>query len=299
MNELVFLRPLLGVVLLGLFALLAFRVARDRSLGAWSTVVEPHLMEAMTAMGKVTQQGRSQLLSHPLLWSLLFAIPAIAGPALSTRDASAYRNLDGVVIVLDGSPSVADDGPLAELTLAARSALQSIGSRPAALIVYAGDSYVASEFTTDTKQIEFTLQLLDKDTIPDPGSRPELALERATHLITQAKILRSDIVWLTDGGGVSPALFAELEGVLANTNSRLSVISASQDGEDQLAAWARAKGIGYFDPYQIDEMGQHLSTTPQQTFVLSDLRLLTHKELGPLFLLPAAFFLLLWFRRTA
>jgi len=191
------------------------------------------------------------------------------------------------------SPSITQSAALPKTVTMARSLVQSIGSRPAGLIVYAGDAYTASELTTDTGQIEFTLELLDETTIPDQGSRPALGLARAVSLLDTSKTLRADIVWLSDGGGLDDATLGNL--VLP----RVTMINTGADPAPKLSALAKRTGATFFGVDEIEEATAHLAKVTGQSLRESDLRLLTYRELGPLFLIPAAFLLLLWFRRPA
>jgi len=164
-----------------------------------------------------------------LIWAFLLALPALAGPAVDIRGATAFRNMDGVVLVVDISPSVTQSDSLRKAVTMARSMVQSIGSRPAGLVVYAGDAYIASELTTDTAQIEFTLELLNKDTIPDKGSRPALGLQKAISLLRSNETLRSDIVWLTDGGGLSDASVERIARQLDIPDTRVTLVDGGQE----------------------------------------------------------------------
>lgn len=299
MSDLILLRPwLIGVALFAL-GLILWRILSDKRVGHWNAVIDPHLMNAMTDMGRISGQGWRDAFRNPLLWAFILALPALASPALNTRAATAFRNFDGVVLVVDISPSVTQSGALRETVIMARSILQSIGSRPAGLIIYAGDAYTASELTTDTGQIEFTLELLDADTIPDQGSRPALGLERAIALLNSSKTLRSDIVWLTDGGGLDEASIATLSAQLVRPDTRVTIVHTGADPAPKLGALARSSQASLFTVDQINAATAHMATINGQTLRQSDLRLLSYREIGPWFLIPAALLLLAWFRRPA
>lgn len=299
MSGFIFLRPwLLALAILALIALI-WRLAKDQRVGNWTQSVDPHLMQAMSEMGRISGRGWHGLARNPMLWALSLMLLSLGGPAMSVREANAYRNLDGVMLVLDISPSVTEAGHLRPLVTMARSLLQSVGSRPAGLIVYSGDSYLASELTTDTRQIEFTLELLDEKTIPDKGSRPKLALNQALDVLGKNKTLRSDIVWLTDGGSWSDIDPLDLQSELEHSNTRFTVITSGQRENGSLQAFTRVLDAAIYDATQISEASAYLSDVSGQTLAQSDLRLLSYRELGPLLLLPSALMLLLWFRRPA
>ncbi len=299
MSDLVLLRPWLIALWLTALAAIIWRLAKDRRVGQWNEVIDPHLMSAMTGLGRVRGQGWGHAFRNPLIWAFILALPALASPAINIRAATAFRNFDGVVLVVDISPSITQSAALPKTVTMARSLVQSIGSRPAGLIVYAGDAYTASELTTDTGQIEFTLELLDETTIPDQGSRPALGLARAVSLLDTSKTLRADIVWLSDGGGLDDATLGNLVLQLGRPDTRVTMINTGADPAPKLSALAKRTGATFFGVDEIEEATAHLAKVTGQSLRESDLRLLTYRELGPLFLIPAAFLLLLWFRRPA
>ncbi len=299
MSGLVLLRPWLILLALALLALVIWRLATDRRVGSWNSAIEPHLMTAMAGLGRVSGQSWSEAFRNPLIWAFLLALPVLSSPAIDIRAASAFRNVDGVVLVVDVSPSVTQSEAMAKTVTMARSMVQSIGSRPAGLVVYAGDAYIASELTSDTGQIEFTLELLDGETIPDQGSRPALGLEKAIGLLKSNETLRSDIVWLTDGGGLSDSEMARISSLLETADMRVTIVDSSATPSAKLNALGKRVGAMVFKVDEVAPATEHLALIQGQTLERSDLRLLSYRELGPLFLIPAALMMLLWFRRTA
>jgi len=150
---------------------------RGQSLGAWDQAIDSPLMAALHRLGKVSQGARQTRWLAPVIAGLVAL--ALTGPAKERNDGVAFRNLDGVVIVVDLSRSMIEGGRFTDTQTAARLVAQSVGSRQVALIVYGGDAYRASAFTTDAAALGQTIAFLDAKTIPDQGSRPERALALA------------------------------------------------------------------------------------------------------------------------
>ncbi|SON54574.1 hypothetical protein HDIA_1033 [Hartmannibacter diazotrophicus] len=197
------LRPwwLLALPIAALVAFLAWR--RGRSLGAWERAVDGPLLAAMERIGHVRRKGGRWLPPLPLLAALPLIL-GLAGPALR-GEAPAFRNLNGIVLVFDLSPSVTRGGRLGDAQAAAALALEQSGGRPVALILYSGEPYLVSAFTTDPSSPESLIGVLDPETMPDGGSRPDKALNLAGDLLAEAKINRSDVVLISDGGGLDKA----------------------------------------------------------------------------------------------
>ena len=201
LGEMALLRPLwlLALPALAAFALLLWR--RQRGAGDWARVIDPALLAGLHAMGRIERAGPGAAGLAALLVAGLTAL-ALSGPSVERRDAAAFRNLDGVVLVLDASPSATGGADWEGLRTMGRSGIAALGSRPGALVVFAGDAYVASDMTADTRQVGLTLSLVEEDTVLDPGSRPERGLRLAAEILEEAEVLAGDVVLLTDGGGV-------------------------------------------------------------------------------------------------
>ena len=136
----------------------------------------------------------------PIIAAILVTL-ALAGPAIERRDSLSYRNLDAVLLVVDASRSVTESDRWPQMVTLARFAVASLGTRPGGAIVYAGDSYKATDLTADHLQLGQTLSLIDAETVPDPGSRPHLGLAMASSVLQAAKVVTGDVFILTDGAG--------------------------------------------------------------------------------------------------
>jgi len=220
--DIVILRPIWVIALPVVIALMVWRLRRAGHPGDWQTTIEPHLLAAMTALGRV-ETGRRQLTSAVPFIVTGAVVLALMGPALERRDAKTFRNLDGVIFVIDVSGSVVRDENWAKLVNMARAGLSVLGSKPAALIVYGGDTYLASPLTTDHVQLGQVVSLLDKDTMPDRGNRPALALERAADVLKEADILAGDVVLMTDGEGLDANAIRAAQRI-TGMGGRLSVV---------------------------------------------------------------------------
>ncbi|GJD55334.1 VWA domain-containing protein [Methylobacterium dankookense] len=200
------------LAILPLVALLALRAAwRAAPLGDWRKAVDPALMRLMERRGGVLG-GRRQANLAAALAAGLIAL-ALTGPALERQEAATFRNLDATVIVLDLSRSVAEGGSLKDLRQTAQSVAEAAGTRSVALVVYAGDAYLAVSPTTDRDSLGTTLFALDGDTVPDRGSHPERGLALARRTLAEADVVSADVVLITDGDGLGEAALREARAI--------------------------------------------------------------------------------------
>lgn len=176
---------------------------RARGLAGWDRAVEPKMMAALVRLNRVVP-GKARRAWLPVAIAGLVAL-ALVGPARRDSDPPTFRNLDGIVIAMDLSRSIAAGGGLVDAQGAAEYILQRAGTRPVALIVYAGEAYLASAFTTDPRSLGTTIAVLDGETVPNPGSRSDRALELAARTLAEARVLDGDVVLITDGDRIGPA----------------------------------------------------------------------------------------------
>ncbi len=238
------MRPL-WLLALPLLALLAYAVRR-RAAGVpgWDTAIEPALLAALGKLGRIVPGSGRRDWPAPLAASLLAV--ALAGPALRSAETITYRNLDGLVVVMDLSRSVSLSDHFDAALVAARSVVDGAGSRPTALVVFAGDAYVASAFTTDSTVLGTTIAVLDGETVPDPGSRPARGLSLARQMLKDASVVSGDVVLISDGGALDETAFAEAKAIRSAGSflSTLAVPEGAGPAEERgdLGELARAGG---------------------------------------------------------
>lgn len=292
-----FLRPvwLLAVPLIAALAVWSMR--RRAPLGDWGAHIDPHLLEAMRGLGKVDVTSTSRL-RHLPFWIAAAICLALSGPAVERGDGQTFRNLDGVIFVVDVSPSMTRDDGWTRAMTSIQAGLSDLGSKPAALIVFAGDSYLASALTLDHLQLSQTVALLDDKTVPDRGTRPALALEQAAAILQDTQIMAGDVVLLSDGDGFGPETLRAAQ-TIAESGGRLSVIRAlttvsgqSPVAADQFEALAAQGGGQVYSVDQLEELRALLGQSAQKRIARQDFQLLFWSDYGRylllLALLPAA-----------
>lgn len=293
MTDLGLLRPLWLLALPAIAALAFWLWRQRRGAGDWARVIDPALLAGLRALGRIERAGPGAGGLAALAAATLTAL-ALAGPSVERRDAASFRNLDGVVFVLDASPSAVTGPDWEAMLTMGRSGIASLGSRPAALVVFAGDAYVASDMTADSRQIGLTLSLVDGATVPDPGSRPVRALDLAATILAEAGVLAGDVILLTDGGGIDAGAY-EAAARIAGQGARLSVVAA----DTALGALAEAGGGRHFGLRDGTTLRAFLLEDARARLERQDYPLLFRADLGRYLLILALLPALLLFRRPA
>ncbi len=294
------LRPLwlLALPVIALIVFVAWR--RTSASSGWERAVDPALMAAFTRMGRVVE-GKAKRDLLPAAAMVLVAL-ALTGPAVERRDGASFRNLDGVVLVMDVSDSVAQSDAWLDAMTAVRLIAQRAGSKPVALVAYAGDAYLASPLTTDARVFGTTVSFLTEGIIPDKGSRPALGLAMAAQILADAEIVAGDVVLVSDGEGLSGET-SRLATAIRAKGARLSTVYIPGAGEapDPVALTALAEigggiAVQARNPVPVASLiGSGLATRLEST----DFAVLIWRDYGRFLLLLALFPVLLMFRRVA
>lgn len=295
-SDLTLLRPL-WLLALPVLTVAAWWLCRRRGgIGDWTRVADPALLAAMAALGRIDRQaGRAPMIAAFAVVAI--TVVALSGPAIERRDAVSFRNLDGVLFVVDTSASVTQSARWPQMLTMGRFGLAGLGTRPGGLIVYAGDAYVATDMTGDIDQLGQTFSLIDAATVPDPGSRPERALALAAQLLEEAEVIAGDVVLLGDGAGLGPETLPAAERIAAQ-GARLSFV-ALEAPTPLMAAHAALAGGQVFTLDQTDAFSAYLAEDARTRLEQQDFPLLFWHDLGRYLLALSLLPMLFFFRRHA
>ncbi len=264
-----------------------------RGLGGWQKAADPAMLQAMAVLGRLEAQPR-----RAGLWAAMavpvIAVLALAGPALERRDTPSFRNLDGVLFVVDASARVTADPRWPQMQALGRFGLAGLGTRPGGIIVYAGDAYLATGMTLDHLQLGQTFSLIDAGLVPDPGTRPERALALALDRLEEARIIAGDVVLFTDGAGLGPATL-ELAARLKAAGARLSVVGMG--AAPQLRTHAETGGGRLFGINDAEALAAWLDDDAAQRLERQEYPLIFWSDMGRYLLFLAVLPMLLMFRR--
>ncbi len=288
------LRPLWLLALPVLAAAGWWLMSRRGGLGDWHRAADPALLQAMAALGRVDQSA-SRLPLIACLATVALCVVALAGPSVERRDTLSYRNLDGVLFLVDASTSMTEDARWPQMQTMGRFGIASLGTRPGGLIVFAGDAYVSSDMTLDHLQLGQTFSLIDAEMVPDPGSRPERALGMAARMLEEAEVIAGDVILLTDGAGLGPASLQEAA-ALSVAGARVSLIALGTP-DAAFGTHAGAGGGRVFTLDQTDDLAEWLQDDARTRLEAQDYPLLFWKDMGRYLLILALLPLLFLFRR--
>jgi Ca-activated chloride channel family protein len=284
----------------------AFVTVRRQPLRAWSRAIDAPLLAGMAARGGVLPGASPD--QRAVVAAAALILVGLIGPAVERTRVSTFRNLDALVLCLDASRSLTSGGNLVAATAAARALAEAAAGRQVAVVVYAGDAYLAAALTADREDLATTLASIDGDTVPDVGSRPERALALAREVLDKAAVLQADVVLMSDGGTADGDV-AGAAAALARRGHALHTVhvppsaayagvvpSAGRGDLDRLAASAGGLATGLAD---VDRLVARLAQRRELRLAAGDYAALAWRDLGWFFALAAALPLLLLFRREA
>jgi Ca-activated chloride channel family protein len=297
------LRPwwLLALPAVALVTWLAWR--RSEASSGWEQAVDPALMAAFSRMGRVIE-GKARRNFLPAI-AMFLVVLALAGPSHERRDTESFRNLDGVVLVMDVSDSVTKGPAWADAMTAARIVAQSAGSKQVALIVFAGDAYLASPLTTDARVLGTTISFLTEGIVPDSGSRPARGLLIADQVLAESEIVAGDVVLISDGAGLD-AESSALASAIRSRGARLSTVSVPSGGLDArpgdpaaMSALASVGGGVTVQARNPSELANLLGSGLAKRLETTGYAVLAWQDFGRYLLLFAMIPVLMMFRRVA
>lgn len=267
---------------------------RGSAVGDWTRVVDPEMFAALRALSHVDERPASTA-GWAALATAGIVVLALAGPAVERRDVATFRNLDGVVFVLDASPSMTENAAWPAMLTIGRFGIAALGSRPGGLVVYSGDAYVATDMTADATELGQTFLQIGTGTVPDKGSRPETGLALAARMLRESGVLAGDVVLLTDGDGIGAAALSEAARI-AQQGARLSVVTSNPEAP-AIAATAATGGGKVFGASATDDLAAFLDGSGRERMEEEAWPLLFWSDRGRYLLLLALIPALLLFRR--
>lgn len=190
----------LWLIVAGILLLLFLYARTNTRSDDWHRVLPAPVLEYLRPFSRLRRQR---------IWPLLAATIAalvLATPALERKGDDSFSHASAWIVMMDLSRSMTlDDTAPSRLSAARDAALQLAalaGSRPIALIGYAGDAFLLVAPALDKTAYREHANLLQHGLIDTEGSNPTRALGLATSLISGSKLVQSDLFFLTDSGGL-------------------------------------------------------------------------------------------------
>lgn len=215
-----FIRPLWLLAIIP--ALLLWFFAKNTHASNWQNVIDKHLLPRLSQQRLMTKNYANFLL--PIL--LVLTIIALSGLSFFKQNTPVYQAQKTTLIMLDASPSMnADDVAPSRLKrgiiLIKQFLTQDDGQTM--LMAFSGEPYLISPSSIDDKPLLNLLQGFDINTLPNSGSRLDLALEYAHQLLTK-KNISVNILLLSDAQNVSSKALQ----IAKKMGRKISVIAISQ-----------------------------------------------------------------------
>jgi len=222
-NQFHFIRPAWLWAIVVLIVLLWIQSRNIRSSRSWQAVCDPQLLPYILSSMPGSKKRWPLFI---IAFTGVLIILALAGPAWKQLEQPVFREQSALVIVMDLSRSMdaADIKPsrVARARLKIIDILKQRNEGQTALIVYAADAFVVSPLTDDAETIIAQVPSLSTSLMPSQGSRPDLALEKAMHLLQQAGVPRGDMLLVTDSADNS--MLKDTVKKLTGKGHRLSVL---------------------------------------------------------------------------
>ena len=300
LGDLGLLRPFWFIAVPLVLVLAGLAARRVAALGGWTKVIEPRLFDALSARGAVVAGRGRRSLTLAAIGGLIAL--ALIGPAIERPATDSFRNLDGTVVVFDLSKSVTKAAGFETVRSATQTALGASGTRQAALVVFAGEAFIGSPFTSDHAALSRLIFGLDAETVPVPGSRPALALDLALDVLQRSGVVAGDILLVSDGGTFGEETRAAAMRI-RDAGFRIDTLAApsavGRDGNPgELAALAALTDGVSGDAAHPEAVAAALADNAARRIGESDFQALAWLDLGPLLLVLALFPALMLFRRA-
>ena len=260
-----FIRPLWFFAFIPLFVLLFCVHARQYKAPDWHQVCDTHLLPYLL-VGNPKTGSRVPLALLAAGW--FFAVFALSGPAWHRLPQPVYQKNTATVIVLDLSQAMTQEDIQPSRMIRARYKLLNILAQQkegeTALIVFAGEPYLAAPLTNDTHTISEIVSDLSPTVMPVPGSNLAAALQFAGKSLQEANKEKGHVIIIT----ANPADEAAIEEArhLARTGTTISVLGMLPQGQDKSLSLLAKESHGLYVPftYTRDDLNALLLTQTSQ-----------------------------------
>lgn len=297
-----FIRPFWLLALIPWLFLAWYLLRQTPKLSAWSKVCDSHLLPYLL---QTKSYPRRVFPLFMLLSSALLMIVSLTGPSWVRMPVPTYQKIQARVLVLDMSAAMLAKDLLPDNLSRAKFKLHDLLQHKDvgqfALVVYAGEPFVASPLTDDGQTIDALLSSLTADVMPVAGQQLASALQEARKLINQAGFQQGQILVLTASAPKDDDI--EMAKDLAHTGVDTSIMpviahdAALSPLFGEFAKAGQGSVISFSDTSS--DLDQWLTATFSSNNYAENMQneIPEWRDEGPWFLIPALLFLLPAFRR--
>ncbi len=222
-ENITFIRPLWLLAIIPALLVWWFFAYKKTRASNWQNVIDEHLLPRLSRQQLVSQKRANFVL--PIL--LVLTIVALSGLSFFKKNTPIYQPQKTTLIMLDASPSMsAKDVTPSRLKrgIVLIKQFLTVDDGRVMLMTFSGEPYLISPPSIDDKPLFNLLQGFSVDTLPNSGSRLDLAFKYANELLTKQNT-RANILLLSDAQSVNSKAFEAAKEI----GQKVSVIAISQE----------------------------------------------------------------------
>jgi len=207
----------------------------------WEKLISPVVLNVLTNTAKKPKTNFSMLKSNPSMLLIGAAITALAlsTPVIRKKNDDALQHATAWIAVADVSKSMTVNDIAPSRLTAMRDALSALtvqaGARPLALIIFAGDAFLAVPPVFDKTLLKQHIALLDYGVIPQDGSNLTRALSLTNSVLEDSGLVRARIFVLSDGAGMNNSSITAVRH-LADAGHQIDVMLFGTDSTNNATA---------------------------------------------------------------
>ncbi|MEX1667154.1 VWA domain-containing protein [Zhongshania arctica] len=196
---------------------------------SWQKHIDPSLLPYLLDGKPSGKPRRSALI---LLLAAILAWLALLGPAWEKVPSPLHKNTEGLVVVLDLSPSMLAEDIQPSRMRQARFKLRDIlhlrRDGQTGLVVFAGDAFIVAPLTDDVNTLLTLIPGLNPSMMPMTGSNPLAGISLAKDLLDRSGG-NGSILLISDG--VNPQQLSGIRDFISDSDYPLSVLAVgTSDG---------------------------------------------------------------------
>ncbi len=276
-----FLRPWLLLLIFIPLAIYKVLYGKLETLSSWEKVCDKNLLQFLLIKGSSTQR---RLFFYLCVIGFISTVIALAGPSWQKQEVEGLMVEKPVILVLNLSSDMAEKdvtpNRLSRAKYAIADLLSALGRSQTGLIVYAGEPFLISPITEDTKVLQNLLPAVDFDIMPENGDRLDRAINLAVSGFENGQWQRGQIVVFAGDVGQEFSLALQAAQNAAAKGYTVNVVNVASSNNEKLKRIAR-QGNGVFENVQdIAALGAQLSAQQSDEITASQNKLTQWLDAG-------------------
>ncbi len=241
-----FIRPLWLIALLPALIIIIYwlRNYNRTNSNIWAKYCDKHLLNELIINQQATR-NKSLPLLIAAIWLLI--ILALAGPTWSKYNSATFQDTSARVIALNVSPDMNEtDIPPNRLQRAKYKILDMLNlitNGQTGLVVYSSQAFVASPITTDNKNIENLIPVIDNQIVPVQGDSIDNAVLKSSQLLAQSGFNSGAIILVTSSAN---NIHSNVINEVTKSGYTISILDVAAQPNSQLQQLAQqGNGVYY------------------------------------------------------